>query len=450
MAGTAAGRRPRRVLVGPLLGLGLAGLAAAACDEIDIEQARDCENLVAAFAEPGPFEVVGRESDPSADNAVIIRFRSRGRTEERWISCRFGGEGFELGRRALLGVSTDRDGALSDIQLELLKRFWLAQVAAEPATGAAPPERGPALHLLYFLQQLVNALVVCCVYGLLAVAYTLVYGIIGRINLAFGELATIGAFAALLGVALFAVAAGMVLPLALLAALILAMAVSALYGWITERIVFRPLRNSESQAPLIATIGLAVFLQEYLRLAQGSRDRWLQPVFGEPHLIAAVEGFPVFITTAQVLIVALAAGLYLLHRRAIEPGGFGLAWRACAQDATMAALCGIDVGRTVALSFVLAGAYAAAAGFVVTLYYGGVSFHMGALLGFKALTAAIVGGIGSVPGAFLGGILIGLLETFWSAYLTIAYKDVAIFGVLALILVFRPDGLLGRADPMIR
>jgi len=425
-------------------------LAVAACEDIDIEQARDCERLVAAFAEAGPFEVIGRENDPSADNAVVIRYRSRGAVGERWISCRFGGEGFDLGRRALLGVSTDRDGALSGIQLEILKRFWLAQVAAEPATGEPSPESGPALQLLYFLQQLVNALVICSVYGLLAVAYTLVYGIIGRINLAFGELATIGAFATLLGIALFAVAGGIILPLALLAALVFAMAVSALYGWTTERVVFRPLRGGESQAPLIATIGLAVFLQEYLRLAQGSRDRWLQPVFGEPHLIAAVEGFPVFISTAQVLIVALTAGLYQLHRRAIEPGGFGLAWRACAQDGPMAALCGIDVGRTVALSFALAGAYAAAAGFIVTLYYGGASFHMGALLGFKALTAAIVGGIGSVPGAFLGGILIGLLETFWSAYLTIAYKDVAIFALLALMLMFRPNGLLGKADPLAR
>jgi branched-chain amino acid transport system permease protein len=422
-------------------------LVAAACSEVDIEQARDCEVLIPALEEPAAtVEILRREADPTAENAVVIHYRSRGSSgpaETHWVACRFGGADFARDRRDLKAVATDRDGAFSEIRLQILRRFWLSSVESQAAVQPVAPDAAVD-PLLYLLQQIVNALVVCSLYGLLAVAYTLVYGIIGRINLAFGELSMIGAFATLLGVALFAVAGGVILPLALLAALAFAMSVSALYGWATERVVFRPLRGSASQAPLIATIGLAVFLQEYVRLAQGSRDYWLQPVFSDSYLIAGAGDFPVLVTLTQILIVGLTAGLYAAHRWLVEPSGFGLAWQACAQDTRMAALCGVDVDRPVSLTFVLGGAYAASAGFMITLYYGGVNFHMGTLLGFKALTAAIVGGIGSVPGALLGGILIGLLETFWSGYLTVAYKDVAVFGLLAVVLALRPEGLLGK------
>ncbi len=192
------------------------------------------------------------------------------------------------------------------------------------------------------------------------------------------------------------------------------------------------------------TIGWAIFLQEYLRLIQGTRERWLQPIYTEPHLLGAAQGFAVSVATSQILVLLLTAGLCAALWLGMARSRFGRHHRACSDDGAMAALCGVDVDRTVALSFALGAAYAAAGGFLVILYYGGVNFYMGLLLGFKALVAAIVGGIGSVPGAMLGGVLVAVLETFWSGYLTIAYKDVAVFGLLAAMLVFRPCGLLGK------
>jgi branched-chain amino acid transport system permease protein len=432
-----------------LLLLSLWALALGACERLDIEQLRDCERVIPALEEPGRrIAVLRGERDPAAAHAVIVHYRVHDGPEGpeiHWVSCRFGGGGLEVERRILTAVVTDREGALSEVQLEILRRFWLGSLEAQAGVlqTVVPDRTSPFVRLLYFLQTVINALVVCSVYGLLAVAYTLVYAIIGRINLAFGELSMIAAFTAWLAIVLFAAAGGLALPLALLAALLLAVAATAVHGWAIERFVFRPLRGRASQAALIATIGLAIFLQESVRLARGAGDRWLHPVFSETYPIAEAAGFPVAISAAQIIVVLLVAGIYALHWGFVERSGFGLAWRSCAQDGGMAALCGINVDRTAGLTFALGGAYAAVAGFVVALYYGGVSFHMGALLGFKALTAAVVGGIGSVPGAMLGGILIGLFETFWSAYLTIAYRDVAVFALLAIVLALRPEGLLG-------
>jgi branched-chain amino acid transport system permease protein len=439
--------RPARLISNLLL---LAALALGACERLDIEQVRDCERVIPALEDPGTrIEVLRGERHPAAKNAVVVHYRTLAGPEgprTHWVSCRFGGAGLEAERRSLMAVTTDREGALSEIQLQILRRFWLGSLEAQAGAQAAPaPPRETALRaLLYLLQTAINALVLCCVYGLLAVAYTLVYAIIGRINLAFGELSMIAAFTAWLAIVLFAAGGGFALPLALLIALILAVAATAVHGWAIQRVVFRRLRGSGSQAALIATIGLAIFLQESVRLTRGAGDRWLHPVFSESYPIAEAAGFPVAINAAQIIVVVLVAGLYAAHWSLGERGRFGLAWRACAQDGGMAALCGINVDRTAGLTFALGGAYAAVAGFVVALYYGGVSFHMGTLFGFKALTAAVVGGIGSVPGAMLGGILIALLETFWSAYLTIAYKDLAVFALLAIVLALRPEGLLDK------
>jgi branched-chain amino acid transport system permease protein len=431
-----------------------AALAAAAvvwgCSGVDAEQARICQMLLPALEQgAGDLNILGSAADPDAENTVIVRYRvptAAGISEDHWISCQFAGAGFEPDKRHLTGVATDRQGRLSDVEMHMLRRFWLGRFPArtEAGAGQSPVQTTAALPALYFLQQTVNALTVSCVYALLAVAYTLVYAIVGRINLAFGEFAMIGSYVTLL--AIHVLAAGdagalLVMPVAIL----LAVLVTGLHGWAAERTVFRPLRGSGSQSVLIATVGLAIFLQEYVRLTQGARDRWLQPVLSDVYLIARSEGFPVTITAFQILIVVVTVGLFAAHRRFIDGGRFGRAWNACAQDPGMAGLCGIDPGRTTALTFALGAGYAGVAGTVIALYYGGVGFYMGTVLGFKALTAAVVGGIGSVGGAVLGGILIGVLETFWSGYLSVAYRDVAVFGVLALVLIFRPGGLVGGA-----
>jgi branched-chain amino acid transport system permease protein len=207
--------------------------------------------------------------------------------------------------------------------------------------------------------------------------------------------------------------------------------------------VFRPLRATPTQVPLIAAIGLSIFLQELVRLLQGARDRWLPPVFGEPFRLAEGGAFTVHVSAGQIVILvftaAAAGGLLALLRRS----RFGRAHRACADDMRMAALLGVDVDRTIGRTFALGAACAGAAGLIVATYYGGVNFFMGYLIGFKALAAAVVGGVGSVPGAFLGGVLIAVLETGWAALFSLGYKDIAVFGALILFLILRPTGILG-------
>jgi branched-chain amino acid transport system permease protein len=439
----ALARRRRRIALAVVLALPL-----TACARLDAEQARLCERVIPAVEDVGgQIELLGSEPDPSADHGVIVRYRQAepsGGGATHWIACRFGGGGFARDRLTLTGVTTDQAGALSAIQLYLLRQYWLGLYEGQAPAAPSGPQTGPLRDLLYACQLAVNALTVGCLYGLLAIGYSLVYGIVGKINLAFGEIAIVGAYAAFIAVAVLAALGIGTEPIAVLAMLLVIAAVGAVHGLATERLVFRPLRETPSQAPLIATLGLAILLQEYLRLTQGSADRWIQPVFTEAHRLAEGGGFSVTVSTSQLLVLGLTAALYAGLWLLMARSSFGRQARACADDLLMAAFCGINVERVIALTFTLGATYAAIAGFVVLIRYGGVRFYDGFLLGFKALTAAILGGIGSVPGAMLGGLLIGALETFWAGYFSLAYKDVALFGLLAAILVWRPQGLLGQ------
>jgi branched-chain amino acid transport system permease protein len=385
---------------------------------------------------------VARETDASAPHAVRIRYRGEDRTE-RWLYCRFAGGGFEQDRLRLVAVATDRHGKLSEIQVYLLRTFWLGLYEAQQR-GAGDEVVSADRPLLYLLQLAVNALSLGGIYGLIAIGYTLVFGIIRRINLAFGDFAMVGASVTFIGITLIALAGAGPLPLVLCLLLLAIAVIGAAQGLATERLIFRPLRHTSSQAPLIATLGLAIVLQEGVRLLQGAQERWVQPVFSAGHTLAAGEGFSVTVSTSQALSLVLALALYLLLARLMQRSSFGRAARACADDVDMAAICGVNVDRVVAQTFMLAAAYASIAGFVLLLRYGSMSFYDGLVIGFKGLTAAVLGGIGSVPGAMLGGLLIGGLETFWAGYLTIAYKDVAIFALLAATLALRPSGLLGH------
>ncbi|MEE8272590.1 MAG: branched-chain amino acid ABC transporter permease [Alphaproteobacteria bacterium] len=443
--------RPSRILAwGRRCGPPALLLAVLTACGVDSEQAQLCRMLVPAFeGDSATADILRQVADPAAENAVLIEYQvpdAGGEPGRHWISCRFAGGALDVDRLALIGVATDRRGELSEIRLHLLRQ-WLGlfdtfRVAAGEDRAGGP--RSALGSLLYLAQMSANAVVISCVYGLLAIGYTLVYGIVGRINLAFGEMAMVGGFATFIGVSILALSTGVALPLALLLVLVFAMATSAVHGWATERLVFRPMRGVSGQAPLIATIGLAVFLQEYVRLVQGSRDRWLQPILTDRLQIGAEAGFSASVSVGQVLVLALTAALYVTLLQVLKRTGLGRAQRACADDTGMAALLGVDVDRTIAWTFVLGAGYAAAAGFIIATYYGGVNIFMGHVIGFKALAAAIVGGIGSVAGAMLGGVLIGVIEIFWSGYLSIAYKDIAIFTLLTLVLIFRPEGLMGR------
>jgi branched-chain amino acid transport system permease protein len=298
--------------------------------------------------------------------------------------------------------------------------------------------------MLYFSQQLINGLTLGAVYGLIAIGYSMVYGIIGMINFAHGDIFMIGAFHALIVFMILGILGVTWVPLALLIVLAVAVVLTATYGWTVERVAYRPLRGQQRLAPLISAIGMSIFLQNYVQLSQGARGKPLHSVIPGGITLAESAGFSVRLSWMQVIIWVTTIALMLIFTWIIRATSLGRAQRACEQDQKMAALLGIDVDRTISTTFVIGASLAAVAGLMVTLYYGIIDFYIGFVAGIKAFTAAVLGGIGSIPGAMLGGMLIGLIEAFWSAYFSVEYKDVAAFGILVMVLIFRPSGLLGR------
>ena len=298
----------------------------------------------------------------------------------------------------------------------------------------------------YFVQQLINGVTLGSIYGLIAIGYTMVYGIIGMINFAHGDIFMVGAFIALiLFIALLSIGLTFV-PLALLIVLIITMLFTSVWGWTVERVAYRPLRESFRLAPLITAIGMSIVLQNFVQIAQGARVKPLQSLITGGHVLMEKDGFTVTLSNMQILIVVTTVTLMVAFSLIIARTSLGRAQRACEQDRVMASLLGVNVDRTISLTFVMGAALAAVAGIMYLLYYGVIDFYIGFIAGIKAFTAAVLGGIGSLPGAMLGGMVIGLIEVFWSAYFTIEYKDVAAFSMLALVLIFLPSGLLGRPE----
>ena len=298
-----------------------------------------------------------------------------------------------------------------------------------------------------FVQQLINGITLGSIYGLIAIGYTMVYGIIGMVNFAHGDVFMVSVFIALVTLLILTGWLGVgPIVLALLIVLIVAMIFTSIVNWVIERVAYRPLRGSFRLAPLISAIGMSIFLSNFVQVAQGPRNKSIPPMLNDVVVLMSGNGYDVTISYKQIAIwlttaVLLAAFAFLAGRTAL-----GRAQRACEQDQKMAALLGVDVDRTISLTFVIAAALAAVAGTMYLMYYGVVSFSDGFVPGIKAFTAAVLGGIGSLPGAVLGGLLIGLIETLWSAYFSIDYKDVAAFCILVITLIFLPQGLLGRPD----
>jgi len=295
--------------------------------------------------------------------------------------------------------------------------------------------------MAYALQQLVNGVTLGMIYGLIAVGYTMVYGIIGMINFAHGDVFMVGAFIGL--IVLTALASVTSLPVGIFVAFILSAALCGLYGFSIERVAYRPLRGSFRLAPLISAIGMSILLENYVQTSQGALERAIPAVIPGGIRLMDENGFVVQLSWMQmaIVVVTLAAFTYLVTKTPL-----GRAMRAVEQDAKMAALLGIDTNRTISYTFIIGSALAAIAGVMFLLYYGVIDFYIGFNAGIKAFTAAVLGGIGSLPGAVLGGLLIGLIEAFWSGYATVAYKDVAVYSILAIVLMFMPAGLLGRHE----
>jgi len=297
------------------------------------------------------------------------------------------------------------------------------------------------------VQQLINGITLGSIYGLIAIGYTMVFGIIGMVNFAHGDVFMVSAFVALVAFLILTTWIGIgSVALALVIVLVVAMLLTSLINWTIERVAYRPLRGSFRLAPLISAIGMSIFLSNFVQVAQGPRNKSIPPLFKDVVVLMSGNGYDVIVSYKQLAIwlvtaVLLAAFWFLVTRTAL-----GRAQRACEQDAKMAALVGIDVDRTISITFVIAAALAAVAGTLYLVYYGVVRFDDGFVPGVKAFTAAVLGGIGSLPGAVLGGLLIGLIETMWSAYFSTDYKDVAAFSILAITMIFLPQGILGRPD----
>jgi branched-chain amino acid transport system permease protein len=298
-----------------------------------------------------------------------------------------------------------------------------------------------------FLQQLINGITLGAIYGLIAIGYTMVFGIIGMVNFAHGDVFMLSAFIALIIFLVLTQIVGIAsLALSFVVVLFAAMALTSLWSYLIERLAYRRLRGSFRLAPLISAIGMSIFLSNFVYVVQGPRNKALPPLFNDVIRVTQGGAYEVTLSVKQILIVAITALLLACFWYIIQKTPFGRAQRACEQDRHMAALLGIDVDRTISLTFVIGAALAAVAGVLYLLYYGVVNSGDGFIPGVKAFTAAVLGGIGSLPGAVLGGLMIGLIETFWSAYFSSDYKDVAAFSILAATLIFRPSGLFGRPD----
>lgn len=297
---------------------------------------------------------------------------------------------------------------------------------------------------MYILgQQLINGLILGSIYGLIAIGYTMVYGIIGMINFAHGEIYMISAYLFTIFLSLVAVFGIASLPVALLVTLLLTIAFTAVYGFSVERIAYRPLRGSTRLAPLISAIGMSLVLQNYVQLAQGARDQALPPLYDGVFRFGSADEF-VQITHIQAIIivvtvVSMAALTWIINRTEL-----GRACRATQQDRTMANLLGINTDRTISLVFVIGASMAAVAGVLITFNFGSFNYFIGFVAGIKAFTAAVLGGIGSLPGAMLGGLILGLSESLFAGLVNTDYKDVFAFALLVSVLVFRPEGLLGK------
>jgi branched-chain amino acid transport system permease protein len=300
-------------------------------------------------------------------------------------------------------------------------------------------------------QQLINGLTIGSVYALIALGYTMVYGVLQLINFAHGDLFMLGAMVAVFLLAAFATTSPLPIALAVLVLLvvsIVSMALVAGLGVAIERVAYKPLRAAGRLSPLISALGVSVFLENATMNVVGPAPRFF------PELVPTteIELLGVNIQDKQILILVLATGLMVWLHYLVNHTVFGLTVRATAEDKDAASLMGIDIDRVIALVFVLGPALGAAAGVLFAMFYGVVLWNVGFLAGIKAFTAAVLGGIGNIPGAMLGGLLLGLIETFGAGYLPILtggivgpeYKDIFAFLILILVLIFRPMGILGE------
>jgi branched-chain amino acid transport system permease protein len=303
---------------------------------------------------------------------------------------------------------------------------------------AAAPEGWP---MDYFLELFFGGLTRGSIYALIALGYTMVYGIIELINFAHGEIYMIGAFTALIIASVLAMA-GMSGMSVLMLASVIAVLYSACYGFTVEKIAYKPLRQAPRLSPLISAIGMSIFLQNYVLLAQTSDFLPFPSLLPD---LDFLKPYIPFIGPTELIIVLVTAMIMVLLTLLIKFTKMGKAMRATAQDRDMAMLVGVNVNRVISSTFIIGSALAAIGGVLIASHIGRINFYIGFIAGIKAFAAAVLGGIGSIPGAVLGALILGWTESFATGYISSDYEDVFAFALLVLILIFRPAGLLGRS-----
>jgi branched-chain amino acid transport system permease protein len=422
----------------------------AGCSPVlETDQARLCRMALPVLMPPESRIAILTQS-PDADGRglnVVFTSKTRGeKPQSHLAACRFREPGRPQGSRDLTSLTLDGQ-SLSETRLFLLIRYWLATPegrAADPAPLGDVSALPIVPHAIaYGLQMALGGLPLASIYALLAAAYSLVYALIGRINFAFGEIAAAGGYAA--AIAALAMLGWPPAPL-LIAAFVLAAAVTSAWGFASARVVFIPLRRAQGQQVLVASVGLAIFLRELLRLAQGDRSSWMSPQLNQPFALAHAGDFVAVATPMAFVVSAITLGAGLILVVIFRFSRLGRELRAYADDPLAAEMMGISPAATIARAFALSGALAGLAGATMTAAYGAVGYSLSATLTLKALTAAIIGGIGSLPGAFLGGLIVGAVETGWSALFPIDYRDIAVYALLTIFIALRPSGLLGQRE----
>jgi branched-chain amino acid transport system permease protein len=428
----------------------MAGAMLAGCSTaLETDQARLCRMALPALMAEDPRIAITAQTPDADGRGLSVAFTAEtpgAAPQNHLAACRFREPGRPRESRDLMSLTLDGE-AISETRLFFLVRYWLATPegrAADPAPFGDVSALPLAPHAVaYGLQMALDGLPLASIYALLAAAYSLIYGLIGRINFAFGEIAAAGGYAAAL--AALAMAGWPPAPL-LAAAFVLAAAVAAAWGFASARAVFIPLRQARGQQALVASVGLALFLRELLRLTQGDRSSWMSPQLNQPFALARAGDFVAVAAPMAFVVsaVALAAGLSLVVL--FRYSRIGREWRAYADDPLAAEMLGVSPTATTARAFALSGALAGLAGAIMTAAFGAVGYGLSATLTLKALTAAIIGGIGSLPGAFLGGLIVGAAETGWSALFPIDDRDIAVYVLLTIFIALRPSGLMGKSE----
>ena len=428
-------RLARWLVVALLVACAWPALAATTRDGVQA-----CQNLLPVFVQNPASITISTEDDGEAQPFGVTIGWISARAGDGWIRCWFLPRIETGGSWQFAQVESSGFGTLSryDVQ-QAFKMLRLKQ--RDLRVPPQPVPQGPLVPWLYLLQQVLNALTLACVYGLVAVAVTLTAAAARTTMFAFGELASLGGWLFLIVHVGLQLEAGLPVVVTIVAGLVVAALTAGVAARMSDRLVFRRIRYRSATVRLIASIGLAIAAAEAIRLAVGNKPRQMSVVANARIVLVEGYGFDVSVTSGHLWVAAGTLAIALLLTWLVGRTTYGRCLRAVVQDPGTAALLGVDVDRVIGRTFLLAGALGGIGGLALVAEYGIADHASGLAVTVKALTAAILGGIGSIPGALLGGLIVAVVETAASGYGDAAWKDVYVLAALVALLIFRPEGL---------